>query len=65
MDINAQSDKEVEKLEKKLRAVYLRAQMDTQAKMEDYLRRFAIKDQIKREQVFLLRLPTKFLSQEY
>ena len=51
MNINAQNDKEVEKLEKKLRAVYLRAQMDTQAKMEDYLRRFAIKDQIKREQV--------------
>ena len=51
MDINAQNDKEVEKLEKKLRAVYLQAQADTQAKMEDYLRRFAIKDQIKREQV--------------
>ena len=51
MDINAQNDKEVEKLEKKLRAVYLRAQMDTQAKMEDYLRRFATKDAIKREQV--------------
>lgn len=51
MDINAQNDKEVEKLEKKLRAVYLQAQMDTQAKMEDYLRRFAAKDAIKREQV--------------
>lgn len=51
MDINTQNDKEVEKLEKKLRAVYLQAQMDTQAKMEDYLRRFATKDAIKREQV--------------
>ena len=51
MDINAQNDKEVEKLEKKLRAVYLQAQMDTQAKMEDYLQRFATKDAIKREQV--------------
>ena len=45
------SDKEVAKLEKKLKAVYLRAQSETQAKMEDYLRRFAVKDAIKQEQV--------------
>jgi SPP1 gp7 family putative phage head morphogenesis protein len=51
LNINAQNDKEVEKLEKKLRAVYLRAQTETQAKMEDYLRRFATKDAIKQEQV--------------
>ena len=51
MNINAQNDKEVEKLEKKLRAVYLRAQTETQAKMEDYLQRFATKDAIKQEQV--------------
>lgn len=51
MDINEQNDKEVEKLEKKLRKVYLQAQTDTQAKMEDYLQRFAAKDAIKLEQV--------------
>lgn len=51
MNINAQNDKEVEKLEKKLRAVYLRAQTETQAKMEDYLQKFATKDAIKQEQV--------------
>lgn len=51
MDINKQNDKEVEKLEKKLRKVYLQAQADTQAKMEDYLQRFATKDAIKQEQV--------------
>lgn len=51
MDINEQNDKEVEKLEKKLRKVYLQAQADTQAKMEDYLQRFATKDAIKLEQV--------------
>ena len=51
MDINKQNDKEVEKLEKKLRKVYLQAQADTQAKMEDYLQRFATKDTIKQEQV--------------
>ena len=41
MNINTQNDKEVEKLEKKLRKVYLQAQAETQAKMEDYLQRFA------------------------
>lgn len=51
MDINKQNDKEVEKLEKKLRKVYLQAQADTQAKMEDYLQRFATKDAIRQEQV--------------
>lgn len=51
MDIDKQNDKEVEKLEKKLRKVYLQAQADTQAKMEDYLQRFATKDAIKLEQV--------------
>lgn len=51
MDIDKQNDKEVEKLEKKLRKVYLQAQSDTQAKMEDYLQRFATKDAIKLEQV--------------
>ena len=51
MDINKQNDKEVEKLEKKLRKVYLQAQADTQTKMEDYLQRFATKDAIKLEQV--------------
>lgn len=45
------NDGEIEKLEKKLRKVYLQAQADTQAKMEDYLQRFAAKDAIKREQV--------------
>ena len=45
------NDGEIEKLEKKLRKVYLQAQADTQAKMEDYLQRFATKDAIKREQV--------------
>lgn len=51
MNIDSVSDKEVAKLEKKLKAVYLRAQSETQAKMEDYLRRFAVKDAIKQEQV--------------
>lgn len=51
MNIDSVSDKEVAKLEKKLKAVYLRAQSETQAKMEDYLRRFAVKDAMKQEQV--------------
>lgn len=51
MDINSENDKKVAKLEKKLRAVYLQAQSDVQAKMEDYLQRFAAKDAIKQEQV--------------
>lgn len=51
MDINSENDKRVAKLEKKLRAVYLQAQSDVQAKMEDYLQRFAVKDAIKQEQV--------------
>ena len=51
MNINERNDKEVEILERKLRKVYLQAQADTQAKMEDYLQRFATKDAIKQEQV--------------
>nr|DAO63019.1 MAG TPA: minor capsid protein [Caudoviricetes sp.] len=51
MNIGKQNDKDVEKLEKKLRKIYLQAQADTQTKMEDYLQRFATKDAIKLEQV--------------
>lgn len=49
--IGGQNDQEVKDLEEKLRKVYLQAQTDVQAKMEDYLARFATKDAIKQEQV--------------
>lgn len=46
-----QTDLELKRLEKRLAKTYGQAAAELQAKFEDYMRRFAIKDEIKRKQV--------------
>lgn len=46
-----QTDRELKQLEKRLAKTYGQAATELQAKFEDYMRRFAIKDEIKRKQV--------------
>lgn len=45
------TDKELLALENKIRKEYTEAEKDLRAKMDDYFRRFRIKDEIKRDQV--------------
>lgn len=45
------TDDQIKALEKRIRKVYRQAQEEVQAKLDDYLRRFRIKDEIKRDQV--------------
>ena len=46
-----QTDQELKKLEKRLAKTYGQAAIELQEKFEDYMRRFAIKDEIKRQKV--------------
>ena len=43
------TDKELKKLEKRISKEYAQAEQEVQAKLDDYLRRFEIKDKIKRQ----------------
>ncbi len=45
------TEEQLSDLEKRIRKEYLQAQQEVQAKLDDYLRRFRIKDEIKRDQV--------------
>lgn len=45
------TDERIEQLERKIREVYKQAQEEVSAKLDDYLRRFRIKDETKRDQV--------------
>lgn len=46
-----ETDKQLKKLERKIHAEYEQASKEVQTKLDDYLRRFRIKDNIKREAV--------------
>lgn len=46
-----ETDKQLKKLERKIHAEYEQASKEVQTKLDDYLRRFQIKDNIKREAV--------------
>lgn len=46
-----ETDRKLEELERKIKAEYSRAEKELREKMEDYFRRFAIKDKIKRDQL--------------
>lgn len=46
-----ETDKQLKKLERKIHAEYEQASKEVQTKLDDYLRRFQIKDSIKREAV--------------
>lgn len=46
-----QTDRKLEELEKKIRCVYVEAEKDLKAKLDDYFRRFEVKDRIKRDQL--------------
>lgn len=45
------ADDAIDKMERKLRKVYLQAYEETEAKLQDYLNKFAAKDQIKLDQL--------------
>ena len=48
---HAETDRQLNKLERRINAEYKQASEEVQGKLDDYLRRFQTKDEIKREKV--------------
>ena len=46
-----ETDEALGKLERRIKKVYIQAYEETEAKLQDYLSRFAVKDKIKTEQL--------------